>query len=319
MKNVLRRPRYPVSFLLVLAVLAASLAVAAPAARAADPLVSFGPVTVADGTARLSGNVGMSPALVADLMLNGKPVGVGSDGRFTANVDLHGKTAVAVSYTNPLTEHVTSLSVPIADLAGLNLPQLPNTLDGGPVSFGGQILNRDQLAGLTVNGVDALSLVGPDGLLSIPLMEGVREVTTVLTDPHGNVTTSTFRVLELFTTPAGTAISARTASGIRFSSMLFFTKGAQRTHRVKLKVVVRDQNGYLVRGLKVKVKSVPGGKLRAGKYDLKTGTAGRATFSLKPKARAFGKKLTMKATAATALSKAQKTKSTKLPRRSGRH
>jgi hypothetical protein len=319
MKNVLRRPHYPMSFLLVLAGLAACLAVAAPAARAADPLVSFGPVTVADGTARLSGNVSMSPALVADLMLNGKPVGVGSDGRFTANVDLHGKTAVAVSYTNPLTGQVTSLSVPIADLAGLNLPQLPNTLDGGPVSFGGQILNRDQLAGLTVNGVDALSLVGPDGLLSIPLMEGVREVTTVLTDTHGNVTTSTFRVLELFTTPAGTAISARTASGIRFSSMLFFKKGAQRTHRLKLKVVVRDQNGYLVRGLKVTVKSVPGGKLRAGKYALKTGKAGRATFLVKPKARALGKKLTMKATAATALSKAQRTKSTTLPRRSGRH
>lgn len=319
MKNVLRRPRYPMSFLLLLAALAACLAVTAPAARAADPLVSFGPATVADGTARLSGNVGMSPALVADLMLNGKPVGVGTDGRFTANVDLHGKTAVAVAYTNPLTGQVTSLSVPIADLAGLNLPRLPNTLDGGPVSFGGQILNRDQLAGLTVNGVDALSLVGPDGLLSIPLMEGVREVTTVLTDTHGNVTTSTFRVLELYTTAAGTAISARTASGIRVSSMLFFKKGAQRAHRVKLKVVVRDQNGYLVRGLKVKVKSVPGGKLRAGKYALKTGKAGRATFSLKPKARAFGKKLAMKASATNALGKAQKTKSTRLPQRAGRH
>ena len=134
MKNVLRlRARYAVPFLLILGVLAASLAVLAPAARAAET-VSFGPVTVADGTARLSGNVGTSPALVADLMLNGKPEGVGTDGRFTANVDLHGKAAVAVSYTNPLTGQVTSLSVPIADLAGLNLPRLPNPLDGGVIS-----------------------------------------------------------------------------------------------------------------------------------------------------------------------------------------
>jgi hypothetical protein len=101
--------------------------------------------------------------------------------------------------------------------------------------------------------------------------------------------------------------------------MRFFKKGAQRTHRVKMKIVVRDQNGYLVRGLKVRAQSVPGGKLRAGKYTLRTGKAGRATFSLKPKSRAFGKKLTMKATASNSLGKAQMKKSTKLPRRGGRH
>ena len=319
MKNVVRRPRYRMPFLLLVAALATCFAVAAPAAQAADPLVAFGPVTVADGTARLSGNVGANPAFVADLMLNGKPVGVGTDGRFTVKVDLHGKTAVALSYRNPLTGEVTSLSVPIADLAGLSLPRLPNTLDGGPLTFGGQVLNRDQLAGLQVNGVDVLGLVQPGGLLSLPLSESVREITTVLTATNGNVTASSFRVLELFTTPAGTAISARTATGIKVSSMRFFKNGAQRTHRVRLKVVVRDQNGYLVRGLKVKVQSVPGGKLRAGKYELRTGKAGGATFSLKPKTRAFGKKLTMKASASNVLGKAQMKKSTRLPQRGGRH
>jgi hypothetical protein len=101
--------------------------------------------------------------------------------------------------------------------------------------------------------------------------------------------------------------------------MLFFKKGAQRTQRVRLKVVVRDQNSYLVSGLKVNVQSVPGGKLRAGKYGLKTGKAGRATFILKPKARAFGKRLTMRASASNGLGKAQMKKSTTLPRLSGRH
>jgi hypothetical protein len=101
MKYVLRSPRSSLSLLLLLAALATCFAMAAPAARAANPLVSFGPVTVADGTARLSGNVGAIPSLVAGLMLNGNPVGIGTDGRFTANVDLHGQTAMAVSYQGP--------------------------------------------------------------------------------------------------------------------------------------------------------------------------------------------------------------------------
>jgi hypothetical protein len=319
MQKLPRRARSTPPLLLLMALLAACFALTAPAAQAADPLVTIGPVTVADGSARLSGNVGPSPSLVADLTLNGQPVGVGADGRFTATVDLHGQTALALSYRNPLTGQVTSLSVPLANLAGLNLPQLPSTLDGGPLTFAGQVLNRDQLVSLTVNGADVLGLVGPDGLLSLPLAEGVREITTMLTDTNGNVTTHSFRVLELFTGAAGTAISARTATGIRFSSMRFFTKGVKRTQRLKLKVVVRDQNGYLVRGLKVKAQSVPGGKLRAGKYALKTGKAGRATFVLKPKLRVFGKKLTIKASAATALSRTQKQTSTRLPQRAGRH
>jgi hypothetical protein len=57
--------------------------VAAPAARAVNPRVALGPVTVAEGTAQLSGNVAIL-ALVADLKLNGEPIGVGTDGRFTA-------------------------------------------------------------------------------------------------------------------------------------------------------------------------------------------------------------------------------------------
>jgi hypothetical protein len=100
--------------------------------------------------------------------------------------------------------------------------------------------------------------------------------------------------------------------------MLFFKKGAQRTQRVRLKVVVRDQNGYLVQGIKVRVQSVPGGKLRAGNYTLKIGKAGRATFILKPKARAFGKRLTIKASASNPRGAAQAKKSTKLQRLSGR-
>ncbi|HYM63240.1 MAG TPA: hypothetical protein VES61_01035 [Gaiellaceae bacterium] len=319
MKNVRKRPHSTMLFFGLVAALATCLAVAAPAARAADPIVAFGPVTVANDTAKLSGNVGLSPATVADLMINGQPVGIGTDGRFTANVDLHGKAAVAVSFRNPVTGQVTNLSVPIADLAGLNLPRLPNTIDGGPVTFAGQVLNRDQLVGLKVNGVDVLDLVQPDGSLLVPLAEATKTITTVLTDRNGNTTTNTFRVLELSTTPLGTAISARTATGIRVSSMKYFKKGSQRTHQVKLKVVVRDQNGYLVRGLKVRTQSVPGGKLRAGKYTLRTGKAGRATFSLKPKARVFGKRLTMKASASNQLSKAQMKKSTRLPRRTGRH
>jgi len=318
MKNVRKRPHGTMLFLGLIAALATCLAVAAPA-RAADPVVAFGPITIANDTAKLSGNVGLSPATVADLMINGQPIGVGTDGRFTANVDLHGKAAVAVSYRNPLTGQVTTLSVPIADLAGLNLPQLPNTIDGGPVTFAGQVLNRDQLVGLKVNGVDVLDLVQPDGSLLVPLDQATKTITTVLTDINGNTTTNTFRVLELFTTPLGTAVSARTATGIRISSMRFFKKGAQRTHRLKLKVVVRDQNGYLVRGLKVQTRSVPGGKLRAGKYTLRTGKAGRATFNLKPKARVFGKRLTMKASTSNQISKAQKKKSVRLPQRAGRH
>jgi hypothetical protein len=180
MKYVLRRPRSSTSALLLFAALATCFAVAAPAARAVKP---------AHRPRACHGCRGHRTALrqcgdprPRDLKLNGEPIGVGTDGCFTANVDLQRKTTVALSYRNPQTGLVTSLSIPIVELAGLNLPTLPSTIDGGPVAFAGQVLNGDQLAGLQVNGVEVLDLVPPGGLLSIPLAEGLREVTTLLTD-----------------------------------------------------------------------------------------------------------------------------------------
>ncbi|MBA2462022.1 MAG: hypothetical protein H0V45_09700 [Actinobacteria bacterium] len=62
-----------------------------PDVRAAD--IELGPVSVLNGTATLSGNVGTAPTAGLLLTVNGTPLGVDTSGQFAGTVDLAGQSA----------------------------------------------------------------------------------------------------------------------------------------------------------------------------------------------------------------------------------
>jgi hypothetical protein len=105
------------------------------------------------------------------------------------------------------------------------------------------------------------------------------------------------------------------AMGLRIASVRYVTKGVRASRRLRMVVTVKDLRGYLVRGATVRVQGVrPRRPLRSGVYTKPTGTAGRVTFALRPRARAFGKRLYVRVLARTPNARARRTTSVRLPR-----
>jgi hypothetical protein len=317
-----------------LALLAALALLVAPAARSDQlpALLDLGPVTIANGSATLAGTVGGVSAGSVELTVNGQQLGVDATGHFAGTVPLNGQSAVSLSLKDPLTGQTSQVTIPVSTAIGGVIPpgtisavqqalrslQQPaggfTVLDGRPLTVAGRLANGADLAGLQVNGVDVMRLLKPDGSFAVQLPGTTREVTLTATDRQGTSASSTYLVQQLVSTPLGRSVSAATAVGLRIAAIKYATKGAARTHRFRMFVTVKDNLGRLVRGAKVQIRSTAPGRTVPRQLAKTSGKLGRASFLVRVRARALGKRLVMVATASTSSAKAKKTTSVRLPR-----
>lgn len=276
-----------------------------PNARAAE--IELGPVSVANGTATLSGNVGGEPSANVLLTVNGTPLGVDASGQFAGTINLGGQSALDLTLKNPVNGETAVLKIPIntstlgadglikPDVlkslvdAGINLIRPAGgfkILDGKPLVVEGTVLEKDKLASLTVNGVDVLKTLGPDGSFAQPVPGSSKEVTVTAVDRQGVSQTSSFStvpVSSVITTSSGPSVSALGANGVRITKVRYITKNIHRTGRVTMIVTVKDRRGLLVRGAKVRIRGVARTNFLTlkGAQTKTTSKVGQATFSFK--------------------------------------
>jgi hypothetical protein len=298
------------------------------------PVVTLGPTTVLNGVATVSGTLAGTSPSSAQLTINGQPVGVNAAGQFLGIVNLNGQSALTLGVRNPATGEVTTLNVPLTSNligpGGVISPSVLSALEqaalavtkpiGGfvslgdhlPITVGGSVGNRDQLAGLSVNGVDALSAVRPDGGFSVPIPGTSREITVLMTDKQGVSQTITYPVER--TAQSSTTVSAAQAVGVRITSVRFFAKKIKKTKRLRMLVTVKDRRGLKIRGAVINVVSTKGGRLVRRAVAKRSNKAGQVGYVLRLRPKAFGKRLVLVTTAKTPKAKAAKRISVRLPR-----
>jgi hypothetical protein len=326
---------------LALAVLA-SAAIALVGARPAPgdlviPVVKLGPTTVLNGVATVSGTLAGTSPSSAELTINGQPVGVNAAGQFATTVTMGGQSALTLAVRNPATGDVTTLSVPLTTNligpGGIIPPSVLSALEqaalavtkpiGGfvsvgddkPITVAGSVGNRDQLAGLSVNGVDALSAVQPDGSFAVPVPGTSREVTVLMTDKQGVSQSTTYPVSRAAQSSTGaTTVSAAQAVGVRITSVRFFAKKIRTIKRLRMVVTVKDRRGLKIRGAVITVASTKPGRLARRAAAKRSNKAGQVGYVLRLRPKAFGKRLVLVTTAKTPKAKAAKRVSVRLPR-----
>jgi hypothetical protein len=309
-------------------VLAIALAVAPYAAPASTPLVQLGPITVADGTAVLAGTVG-SQAAGTTLTVNGQPLAVDATGAFAGAVDLNGAGSISLALSSPAGDQQTVFTVPLT-LAGLGGVIPAGVLDSiqqagvslltpivgngqDPLTVAGSVLQGSQLAGLTANGQDILGALGQDGSFSVQLPGTTKVVTVTATDTHGTSETIVSGIAQK-ELAAGTTVAAASAVGIRIVKVRFYKQNALRKHLVRMVITVKDRRGLLIQGAKISVRSTKTGRLSHRPNVHLSGRKGRATFTLRLRQAALGKRLIIVTVAKTPRAKASKKSSVSLPR-----
>jgi hypothetical protein len=317
----------------------AMLAVTTPSApgEVLSPAITLGPVTVANGTAVVAGSLGL-PVSGVHLSVNGQPLGIDAAGNFSGVVNLSGLSLLTLRLSNSAGE-VTSVSIPLnssilgpggvipADILKALEKAAVSILkplegfriqDGLPLRIEGSVGDRGSLAGLTVNGQDALGLLGQDRIFTIQLPGTTKEVSVTATDNQGVSQTSTVPVVHttsMFTTPAGRSVSAAGAQGVRIAKIRYITRNVRRTKRLRMVITVKDRRGLLVRNATVSVRSRYARRIARNPRAKKTNRVGQAAFLLRARDRAFGKRLVMITVAKTPKAKASKRSSVRIPRR----
>lgn len=328
---------------LVLAVVLASIAMVFAGSANAEPVgpvVNLGPTTVVNGVAVVSGTVG-APRSGVTLSVNGQPLGINAAGQFTGIVNVAGQSSLDLAVSNPLTGEVTRTSIPLTTgLIGLTGILSPTALSalrqagvdlnkplGGfkildqlPLTIGGSVLNKDELASIKINGIDVLGLIGSGGGFSVQIPGTSKEVTIMLTDKQGVSTTTTYPVTHQTTiiqTPVGGSVSAAGAIGLRITKVQYFTRLVRSKKRLRAVVTVKDTRGYRVRNATVSLRSLRP-RLVVGKTGIKrSNKMGQVSFLIRVRPRALGKRLFALANARTPSAKAQKKTSVRLPRALG--
>lgn len=325
----------------VIAALASALVLllAPPARPDAAPLVSLGPVSVANGTATLSGSLTGAPAGGVQLHVNGQPLGVNADGTFAGTVNLAGASNLTVTARNPLSGETVTTQIPLNTNVvgpdglipgtvldalrragiGLTIPEDGFvSLDGQPIKIGGSVLDRDELSSLKINGVDVLDKLTSNGVFSQTIPGSSREVSVTATDRQGVSQTTAFGVTPMssvINTAAGPSVAAAGAVGVKIAKIRYITKIVRSKKRFRMIVTVKDNRGRLVRGATVRVrpkaKRFVVGPNQRTKKSTKIGQANFLVLIRKP---ALGKRLFMITVAQTPKAKAQKTTSVKLPK-----
>jgi hypothetical protein len=318
----------------IVLVAALALVIVPGAAPAAKPLLKIGPITVANGTVGISGTLTARGAR-AGLTVNGHPLGLDASGAFQGVVSLDGASAIAIRITLLGARQQTQYVIPLTGVlvgvggvipgtvldtleqAGISLLAPVRSASGDLLTVSGGVLDRSQLMSLTLNGVNILGALQPDGTFSVQLPGTTTAVTLTATDASGNTQSQTTRPF-LPPRAAGTVSAAR-AVGLRITKLRFVKKGSTRTHRMRMIVTVKDRRGLLVRGAKITVRSTRAGRLLRQPRASKSGRRGMATFVLRLRASAYGKRLVLVTVAKTPRAKAVRRSVVLVPRRSGVH
>lgn len=313
---------------------------------AATPLVSLGPVSVANGTATLSGSLTGAPAAGIQLHVNGQPLGVNADGTFAGTVDLAGQSALTVTARNPASGETVTTQIPLTTnvlgpdglipgtvldalrQAGISITVPEDgfvSLDGRPIQIGGSVLDRDQLTELKVNGVDVLERLTSTGTFTQTVPGTSREVSVTATDRQGVSQTTAFGVTPMssvISTPAGPSVAAAGAVGVKIAKIRYITKLVRSKKRFRMIVTVKDNRGRLIRNATIRVRP-PNSQVRRkfviGKQRTKkSGKTGQANFLVLVRKHALGKRLFMLTVALTPTAKTQKTTSARMPKAKAR-
>jgi hypothetical protein len=324
--------------LVALAALACALAALVGARPApgdtVTPVVKLGPTTIVNGDAIVSGTIAAPNPTSATLTVNGHPLRIDVGGTFAGTVNLNGQRVLKLVVHTRAAGTTSTITIPlttnIVGLGGVLSPQLLSGLEragasiarpsggfisvgGGPISVSGVVANRDELASLSVNGIDALSVLDPNGTFAISVPGTSREVTVVMTDRQGVSLETRY--------PAAAVVAygpAANAIGIRIASVRYYTKRIRKTKRLRMVVKVKDRRGFVVRGARVTVRSVRSARVVGRAKVKRSNKKGQAGFVLRLRSKAFGKRLVMMATAKTPTAKASKRTSVRLPRRASR-
>jgi hypothetical protein len=322
------------------AALVAGLVLAlAPAAKPdAAPFFSLGPVSIANGTATLSGALTGAPAANFQLHVNGQPLDLNADGTFSGTIDLAGQSQLTVAARNPLSGETVTTQIPLSTnllgpnglidatvldalrKAGISLVLPPGgfiSLDGLPVKVEGKVLEKDQLASLKVNGTDVLEKLTSAGNFTQLIPGTSREVSVTATDRQGVSQTTSFGVVPMssvINTAAGPSIAAAGADGVKIAKIRYLTKTVRAKKRFRMLVTVKDNRGRLVRGATVRVRPKLARLVVGNKRVKKTSKVGLANFLVLVRKTALGKRLFMITVAQTPRAKAQKTTSVRLPK-----
>jgi hypothetical protein len=296
--------------------------------------ITLGPTTVLNGTATVTGTVNETAPAGATVSINGAPVGVNANGTFAAVVDVAGRSTLDLQVTDPASGGTSVVSIPlntnVIGPGGIIPPDVLSAieraavsvlepvggfkiLDGQPITVGGSVLDREQLAGLTVNGRDVLGTMGPSPGFSVPIPGTSRTITVVATDNRGVSTTTTYPVTHR-ASAAGATVAAANAVGVRVASVRYVTKGFRKTKRVRMIVTVKDNLGRLVRGATVQVNGAPAARLVRRPKLKRTDKLGRASLLLTPRARSYGKRLFTVTIAKTPTSKVHRKTSVRVPK-----
>ena len=322
------------------AALAAGLVLflASPAKPDAAPLVSLGSVSIANGTATLSGVLTGAPAANFQLHVNGQPLGLNADGTFSGTVDLAGQSRLTVTARNPLSRETVTTQIPLNTnvvgpngviqatvldalrQAGITLTLPPGgfiSIDGLPIKVEGQVLDKDQLASLKVNGTDVLDKLTSAGNFTQLIPGTSREVSVAATDKQGVSQTTSFGVVPMssvISTAAGPSVAAAGAVGLKIAKIRYVTNSVRAHKRFRMIVTVKDNRGRLVRGATVRVRAKVKRFVVGNQRVKKSGKVGRANFLVLVRKPALGKRLFMITLAQTPRAKAQRTTSVRLPR-----
>jgi hypothetical protein len=335
-------PRIRNCLVLALALVTLMLAFARPAnAEVIGPAINLGPTIVANGVATISGTVGV-PMSGASLSINGQPLSINAAGQFNGVVNLAGHSSLDLAVTNPLTGEITRTTIPLTSNiigpGGLVSPTVLSALgqaaaeitkpvggfvilDQVPLTIGGSVLNKGELASMKVNGTDVLGLTGPGGAFTIPIPGTSREFTIMMTDKQGVTHTTTYPVTQqssVIQTPLGRSVSAAGALGIKITSVRYLTALVRSKKRFRVVVTVKDKRGYRIRDATVTLKSQRP-RLTVGETRAKlSNKVGQVSFVMRVRPRALGKRLFVLASARTPSAKAQRKTVVRLPQNAQR-
>ncbi len=326
--------------MLVLAFALATLALAfaRPAnAELVGPIVNLGPTTVVNGLAVVSGTVG-APMSGVSLSVNGQPLAINAAGEFNGTVNVAGQSSLDLAVSNPLTGEVTRTTIPLnTDLIGLTGILSPTVLSalrragveinkpiGGfrildqlPLTIGGSVLNKGDLASIKINGIDVIGLIGSGGSFSVSIPGTSREVTITMTDNRGVTTTTTYPVTHTSTvvqTPVGPSVAAGAgALGIKITSVRYFTKVVRSKKRVRVLVTVKDKRGYRIRNARVSLRSLRPRFMVGSTRAKLSNKVGQVSFIMRLRPRALGKRLFVLTSARIPSAQAQRKTSVRLP------
>jgi hypothetical protein len=334
MNSILKKRRFLAAHAAAAGAVLMLLAAGPAPGELGSPVVTLGPTTVLNGIATVTGTVaGIEPSS-AQLSINGQPVGVNGAGQFAAIVNLNGRSDVALTVADPVTGQTNTLGIPLTTnivgpggvippgvVSGLEQAavSLIKPVDGfvavgdEPITVKGTVGDRDQLAGLMVNGVDALALTKPDGTFAVPIPGTTKEVTMIVTDKQG-VSMTTIEPVSRTTAAAATSVAAKDALGVKIASVRYFAKRIRTTKRLRVVVTVKDRRNLFIRGAVVTLR---GAKARQiiGRAALKrSNKKGQVGFVLRLRPGAFGKRVVIVATAKTPSAKTARRTSVLLPR-----